>query len=74
MVSSKSCKQKLSVESAMSRKTSPPPSIPLPKNWSGHVKSAMLHVIALAQYAITYSRGWAADSVNTRVCFRPAIL
>ena len=50
----------------MSRKTSPP-SIPLPKNWTGHVKSAMLHVIALAQYAITYSRGWAADSINTRV-------
>ena len=27
----------------------------------------MLHVIALAQYAITYSRSWAADSINTRV-------
>ena len=50
----------------MSRKT-PPPTIPLPKNWTGHVKSAMLHVIALAQYAITYSRSWAADSTNTRV-------
>ena len=34
----------------MSRKTTPP-TIPLPKNWTGHVKSAMLHVIALAQYA-----------------------
>jgi predicted RNA polymerase sigma factor len=50
----------------MSRKTTPP-AIPLPKNWTGHVKSAMLHVIALAQYAITYSRSWAADSINTRV-------
>ena len=45
MVSSKSCKQKLYAEAAMSRKTSPP-SIPLPKNWTGHVKSVMLHVIA----------------------------
>ena len=27
----------------------------------------MLHVIALAQYAITYTRGWAADSSSTRV-------
>ena len=72
MVSSKSCKQKLYVEAAVSRKTSPP-SIPLPKNWTGHVKSAMLHVIALAHYAITYSRGWAADSINTR-CSRPAVL
>jgi len=43
----------------MSRKTTPP-TIPLPKNWTGHVKSAMLHVIALAQYAITYSRSWAS--------------
>ncbi len=50
----------------MSRKTTPP-TIPLPKNWTGHVKSAMLHVIALAQYALTYSRSWAADSINTRV-------
>ena len=50
----------------MSRKTTPP-TIPLPKNWTGHVKSAMLHVIALAQYAATYSRSWAADSINTRV-------
>ena len=49
MVSSKSCKQELSVEAAMAGKTSPPPSIPLPKNWAAHVKSAMLHVIALAQ-------------------------
>ena len=45
MATSKSCKQKLYGEVAMSRKTSPP-SIPLPKNWTGHVKSAMLHVIA----------------------------
>jgi len=50
----------------MSRKTTPP-TIPLPKNWTGHVKSAMLHVIALAQYAITYSRSWEADSIHTRV-------
>ena len=50
----------------MSRKTTPP-TIPLPKNWTRHVKSAMLHVIALAQYAITYTRGWAADSINTRL-------
>ena len=50
----------------MSRKTTPP-TIPLPRNWTGHIKSAMLHVIALAQYAITYSRSWAADSINTRV-------
>ena len=46
---------------------SKPPEIPLPKSWDTHVKSAILHVIALAQYALTYSRSWAADSSNQRV-------
>ena len=37
------------------------PQTPLPKSWSAHVKSGILHMIALAQYALTYSRSWAAD-------------
>ena len=41
--------------------------IPLPNNWPSRVKSAMLHVISLAQYATAYTRGWAADSANARV-------
>jgi hypothetical protein len=43
------------------------PHIPLPKGWDTYVKSAILHVIALGQYALTYSRSWAADSSNQRV-------
>jgi len=43
------------------------PEIPLPKRWRTHVKSAVLHVISLAQYALTYSRSWVADSSNERV-------
>jgi transposase InsO family protein len=43
------------------------PQIPLPKSWGIHVKIAILHVIALAQYALAYSRSWAADSSNERV-------
>jgi predicted RNA polymerase sigma factor len=43
------------------------PQIPLPKSWDTHVKSAILHIIALGQYALTYSRSWAADSSNQRV-------
>ncbi len=43
------------------------PQIPLPKSWGTHVKSAILHVIALGQYALAYSRSWAADSSNERV-------
>jgi putative transposase len=49
---------------ASSRK---PPEIPLPKEWVTHVKSATIHVIALAQYALSYSRSWAVDGTNQRV-------
>ena len=47
--------------------TSQPPRISLPKSWPKHVRSALLHVIALAQYATTYTRSWAVDSMNGRV-------
>ena len=43
------------------------PNIPLPKGWTKQVRSAVLHVISLAQYAAAYTRGWAADSTNARV-------
>jgi hypothetical protein len=46
---------------------SKPPRIPLPKSWGKHVRSAVVHIIALAQDALTYSRSWAADSTNQRV-------
>jgi len=44
-----------------------PPRIHLPKGWQDCVKSAVLHVIALAHYAVVYARAWAADSINARV-------
>ena len=43
------------------------PSIPLPKCWSRSVKSAVLHVISLAQYSIAHSCGWAANNINPRL-------
>ena len=43
------------------------PKIPLPAGWKKQVRSAVLHVLSLAQYAAVYTRSWAADSVNTRV-------
>jgi len=43
------------------------PRIALPKGWQGCVRSAVLHAIALAHYAIVYARAWAADSINARV-------
>ena len=36
-----------------------PPRITLPRGWPRRVRSAMLHVIALAQYAMAHTRGWA---------------
>ncbi len=44
-----------------------PPRIPLPAGWSQHARSAMLHVISLAQFALAYTRGWAVNSQVTRV-------
>ena len=46
------------------RKTS---TIPFPKGWKKQVRSAVLQVIPLAQYATIYTRSWAADSTNQRV-------
>ena len=31
------------------------PRIPLPKGWTHHVRSAVVHVISLAQYAAVYT-------------------
>src|SRR6516162_8859738 len=42
----------------------------LPKSWPALIRSAMLHVVALAQYAAVYTRSWAADSENARVRLR----
>jgi hypothetical protein len=47
--------------------TQQPPKIPLPKAWNQHVKSAVLHVVSLAQFATAYTRGWASNSINPRV-------
>ena len=44
-----------------------PPTIPLPRGWPSRVKSAILHVISLAQFTLAYTRGWAANSPNSRI-------
>ena len=43
------------------------PKIALPKGWSDIIKTAMLHVISLAQFGMAYTRGWAANSINSRI-------
>ena len=39
----------------------------MPKRWTRSVQAALLHVIALAKYAIIFTRSWAADSSSQRV-------
>lgn len=43
------------------------PRIVLPRGGPRHVRSAMLHVIALARYALAYTRGWAVNGRIARV-------
>ena len=43
------------------------PAIPLPRAWPSRVKSAILNAISMAQFTIAYTRGWAANSVNSRM-------
>ncbi len=43
------------------------PQVPLPPDCPKHAKSSLLHAIALAHLAITYVRGWCANSRIARV-------
>ncbi len=43
------------------------PETPLPRGWPSRVKSAVLHVISLGQFTLAYTRGWAANSPNSRI-------
>ena len=38
------------------------PRIPLPKGWTQHVRSAVVHVISLAQFTAVDTRSWAVDT------------
>jgi len=42
-------------------------SIPLPRHWPEHVNSSLLHVIALAHFAIVQVRSWCDNIPNARV-------
>jgi transposase InsO family protein len=43
------------------------PRIPLPRGWPQTVRSAVIHAISLAQFSVTHTRSWAADSWNARI-------
>jgi putative transposase len=40
--------------------------IPLPKSWNEYVRSAVLHVISLAQFSLAHARGRAAYSLDAQ--------
>ena len=52
------------------------PPIPLPKGWPRTVRSAVIHAISLAQFSLTHTRSWAANTIewvpgptsNARLC------
>ena len=43
------------------------PRIPLPKQRPSRVRSGVLHAISLAQFSLTFTRSWAANSWNVRI-------
>ena len=49
------------------------PILTLPRSWPCRVRSALLHVVALAQYAAVYTRSWAAECRNARVRLRATV-
>jgi predicted RNA polymerase sigma factor len=46
---------------------SPSPVIPIPRDWSSHVRSAVLHTVALAQFTLVHAQSWAANNTNHRL-------
>ena len=42
------------------------PKIRLPKSWTRLVRSAVLHVLSLAQYAAVYARGCGGPAIFLR--------
>ncbi len=51
---------------------SKPPNIPLPKAWSNHIKSGILHVISLARIALVAASGLTARAARRTFVFEPS--
>ncbi len=45
----------------------PSPRIALPRGWPRQVRSAVIHAISLANFSLTSTRSWAANSWNARI-------
>ncbi len=43
------------------------PRLAVPRSWTASIQASILHVISLTQYAMAYTRSWAANSPNERI-------
>lgn len=66
MVGFRKVSSKGTLEFRMPAKSSSP-TLPLPRSWTSRVKSAILQVISLAEFTMAHTRGWAANSPNSRI-------
>jgi putative transposase len=41
--------------------------LPLPKGWPNRIRSAVIHVISLAHFSLTFTRSVAANCINARI-------
>ncbi len=41
--------------------------VPLPKDWPNRIRSAVIHVISLSHFSLTFARSVAANSINARI-------
>ena len=41
--------------------------LPLPKGWPTRIRSAVIHVISLAHFSLTFAGSVAANSINARI-------
>jgi len=41
--------------------------VPLPKGWPNRIRSAVIHVISLAHFSLTFARSVTANSINARI-------
>ncbi len=48
-------------------------SLPLPRGWPRRIRSAAVHAISLANFALATALGWAAQSLNPRLRLRAEI-
>jgi hypothetical protein len=47
--------------------------VPLPKDWPSRIRSAVIHVISLSHFSLTFARSVTANSINARIRLKAEI-